>query len=146
MSGGVVTGALKREELVNRRDRHRVGAPDADFPTARALDDFVRDRRAARLHDGRPGDRLRVDLEGFGEVAGLERGGDVAHVQTNGRDAARVRRAVPIEHDASAIGQVFEDVGGGVLVDPHHHPAALLHGGEIGVPRPAGREYERQRQ
>src|SRR6266481_870847 len=46
----------------------------------------------------------------------------------------------------SPVREVFEHVGRGVLVDAHHHPAALLHGGELlVVPRAAtGTQHQRQ--
>jgi hypothetical protein len=133
MRGSVVAAALEGEKLLNRGDRRRVCAPNADFPAPRAIDHIVRDGRAARLHHGCPGDDLRVYLEGLGEVAGAERLCDIAHVLADGGDAARVSGAVAIEDDAPAIGKILEDVGGAVLVHAHYHPAAFLHGGEVRV-------------
>src|SRR5256712_155026 len=64
--------ALKRQKLMNRADRGRVATRDPHLPTPRAIDRRVADRRAPVAHDRRAGHRLRVDLEGFREVAGAE--------------------------------------------------------------------------
>ncbi len=36
-------------------------------------------------------------------------------------------RPVPLQLDPPAVGQIFEAMGGGVLVHSHGHPAAGLH-------------------
>src|SRR2546426_280196 len=74
VTGGMVAGALEREEFVNRRDRCRVAAANAYFPAPRAIDHFVLDARVVLPHDGGAGHDLGVDLEGLREVAGPERG------------------------------------------------------------------------
>jgi len=137
MTGGVVATALEGEEFVNRGDSDRVCAPHTHFPATGTLDHLVRNRRMALLHDRRPRDDLRVDLEGFGEVARAERDRDIAHVLADSGDAARIPPpgAVAIEDDASAVGKILKDVGGGVLIYAHHHLPAFLHGGEVRVRR-----------
>src|SRR5438552_9152181 len=77
----VMLFALKREELVNRRHRDRVVAPDAHFPSPRPIDRLIADRRAPRAHHRRAGHGLRVYRKRLGEVAGAERGRDVVHVR-----------------------------------------------------------------
>jgi len=140
VSRGVVAGALEGEEFVDRRDRYRVVAPQAHFPTLRSIDDIIRDRRAARLHDGDSRNDLRVDLKRFREIAGAEGRGNVAHVQADRRHATRVGSVGAIEDDASPIGQVLKHVRGCVLIDAHHRSTTFLHRGEVSIL--ASREHQ----
>lgn len=123
--------ALKREKRVNRRDRYRIAARHTDFPPLWPIDRGVADRRTARGHDRRSGHGLRVHLERPGEVAGAERRFDVAHVRPNFGDVGSVGRVRPVEHHAAAVGKIFKDMRGCVLVHAHDVCAARLHRREV---------------
>jgi len=60
-------------------------------------------------------------------------------VTANRDDRGRVGCIVALEDDTATVGQVFEDVRRGVLVDAHDVRAAGLHCREVSVRPPAGR-------
>jgi len=121
--------ALKGQKLVDRRHGGCVTRADPDLGAMWPIDFLVADAAAPSCHNGCPWHNFGVYLEGLGEVSGLERDCDVAHVLPNPRDTNRVSTCVTVEHDSPAVWEVFKDVCGRVLVDPHHHFAAGLHRG-----------------
>src|SRR5439155_1996103 len=144
MPRGMMLRALKREKLVNGANRGRVAARDPHFPAPRPLYRLILDRAAVGRHNRSSRYNLGMDRERFGEIARAERRLDVAHVPPNLRDGGAIRGVVALQHDAAAVGEILEDVRGGVLVDTHDVRAARLHRGEVGrIPGSlAGRAYE----
>ena len=120
---------LEPEKRVNRSDGRGIAGPDPHLGAARTIESLVADRCAERGHDGAARHGLRVDLERLAEVSPAERGRDVAHVAPDGCNVTRVSRIGTIEDYAPAVGEVFKDVGGRILVHAHDYLAAGLHVG-----------------
>ncbi|HEX5409382.1 MAG TPA: hypothetical protein VFW89_06400 [Gemmatimonadaceae bacterium] len=133
MAGRVMGPPLKRQELMDGRDRDRVRTVKAHLRPARAVDRFILNHVAPRGHDCGPRDDLRVHLERLAEVSGLKRRGDAPHVPPNRRNSGRVSRVSAIQHDAAPIREVLEDMRRRVLVHAHHRLATRLCGSESRV-------------
>jgi hypothetical protein len=140
MTRRMVLLSLEREKFVNRPDRGRVARSHAHFPTPRPVDRLILDRAATFCHDPCSRHGLVVDLERFGEIARAERALDVAHVRANRRDGGAICGVVALQDDPAAVGEILENVRGGVLVDAHDMSAAGLHRGEVVVRPLAGRD------
>jgi hypothetical protein len=77
-------------------------------------------------HHGRARPPHGVHDPGQGEIPRRKPPRDIRHVDANRGHPRRVGY-LALQHDAPAIGQGLEDVGGGVLIDSHHLRATLLH-------------------
>ena len=123
--------ALKREELMNRRNSSGIAGPNTDFPAPWPIGRCIRDHPALGRHDGSTRHGLRMHLERFREIARAKGLGNLMHVRANLLDVRRVRRVRALEHDAAAVRQILEHVRRAVLIHAHHMLAAHLHRGEI---------------
>ena len=119
--------ALKGQKLVDRRHGGCVTRADPHLGATWPIDFLIADAAASSGHNRCPRHSFGVYLEGLGEVSGLERDRDIAHVLPNPRDTKRVGTCVTVEDDPPAVWEVFKHVCRGVLVDPHHHFVAGLH-------------------
>lgn len=141
--GRAMVLTLEGEKGVDRGDGDGIRGPDADFRTRGPIGDDIADGRPALGHHAGARNGLRVHGERLAEIAAAEVVGHLAHVPANRRDARAVRCIRAIEYDATAVRQRLEDVGGRVLIDPHHGAAAGLHAREGAIGR--GRRVARWR-
>src|SRR5229473_1430565 len=136
---GMMSAPLKRQELMDRRDRGRIGAPDPHLGATRAVAFLIMHGGTPSGHDRGARHDRRVHLKWLREIPRRERRRDVPHVLADGRDPSRVRPADTVEDDAPTIGEIFKHVRRGVLIHTHHPPAARLRGRERGIQPPRDR-------
>ena len=96
MSTGMVSAALKCQELVDGPDGYGICASDSHLTSTRTIAGLVRDPRAARRHHRSTRHDLGVHQERLGEVPGPKRRRDVPHVLSDRRNACGVGRVVDI--------------------------------------------------
>src|SRR6266700_2050628 len=97
MTRGMMGTALEGKELVDRRDGRCVARVNPDLSASRSITLLVGNVPALSRHDGCAWHGFRMHVEGLGEIAGLEGGGNVAHVLADPPDPRRVPTRVPIE-------------------------------------------------
>ena len=68
-----------------------------------------------------------MHLERLRKIAGAKIGRDVPHVGPDLGDRGGIGAIVAVQHDATAIREVFEHMMGAVLIDAHDLVTARLH-------------------
>jgi hypothetical protein len=128
----VVVASLKSHEVMDGGERLWIGCREAELSAAWEIADRVGNVIPARGHDGGSRDVPHVNESRRAEVAHLERGRDRTQVPADLCDAGRV---VDITHelDPPSVRERVEVVRGGVLVDAHRLPPALLDADEPGI-------------
>jgi len=121
--------ALKREELVNRRDCYGVGGMKAKRATVGHGIRDVADPGLARRHRRCPGDGAIMHEAGDGEVPPSKGRADLRHVGPDLSHPGWII-TIPDQGDAPAVRQRLEVVSRGVLVHAHGHVTSGLHLGE----------------
>lgn len=117
---------LERQEFVHGSQGDRVCGPDPHLPAPRQRVGHVLNRLFLPSHHGRAGHLHGVHDPGQGEIPSRKPPRDIRHVESDRGHPLRVGH-LALQHDAPAVGQGLEDVGGGVLIDSHHLRATLLH-------------------
>jgi hypothetical protein len=98
-----VVTPLKREELVYRLNRRRIGRSNPHFPAPWQLTRLVGDLILSLGHHSRAGHLARMHESGNGEIASRESSGDVPHVRANRLHSCAVG-CVSLQLDATSIG------------------------------------------
>jgi hypothetical protein len=107
---GTMVRTLKCEKLVDRLYGLWIGGANAHLRTAWPVARGVAQGGCMRGHDGGARYVTSVDEAWIREVSARELARDFPHVRPDRRDIGRITRLVPIEYDAAAVRQVFEDV------------------------------------
>ena len=121
--------ALKGEELVDRRDRYRVGGMNSKRATVRQRIRDVADPGSARRHGRGSGDGAIMHEAGDDEVPPPKGRADLRHVSPDLSHPGWII-AVTDQGDAPAVRQRLEVVSRGVLVHTHGHVTSGLYLGE----------------
>lgn len=138
MAGGVMSGTLKSQELMDGRDDRGVGGSDPHLSSARTIGGLVGDLSAASHQDGCTWHHLVVHPERLGKVSGSKRCRDVSHVFSDGGDPGDVRGTVGVKDDPPTIFKVLKNVRRSVLIHAHDGATAGLHCDECTVRLEAG--------
>ena len=126
MSRRMMCFALKREELVDRRDGRWIRTPKPYLRPPGAVQHLVADRGSARRHHSGAWHNSGMDSKGFRKVSPAKVCDNALHVAANRGGPRRVARVVALEENAPPVRQILEDMGGGVLIDAHYDLAARL--------------------